>query len=64
MAEYTCPHCKKTVYDDEALLCLYCGESLQRAIGVMGKLRYSRPAIIITIVVVIVLLSFLLLMLR
>jgi len=30
MSEYICPHCKKPIYDDEALLCLYCGESLNR----------------------------------
>ena len=30
MAEYICPHCKNPIYDDEALLCMYCGESLNR----------------------------------
>ena len=30
MAEHICPHCKRPVYDDDALLCLYCGESLGR----------------------------------
>jgi predicted amidophosphoribosyltransferase len=24
-----CPHCQKPIEDDEALLCLYCGESLR-----------------------------------
>jgi predicted nucleic acid-binding Zn ribbon protein len=30
MSEYICPRCRKPIYDDEALLCLYCGESLNR----------------------------------
>lgn len=58
MAEYICPHCKNPVYDDEALLCLYCGENLKRSIGFMGKIKYPKPEIIIVIAVVIVLISF------
>ncbi len=64
MSEYICPHCKKPVYDDDALLCLYCGESLNRGAGFMGKLRYPRHAVIIAILVILVLSSFLMLMLR
>ncbi len=30
MATYICPHCKNPINDDEALLCLFCGESLNR----------------------------------
>jgi hypothetical protein len=30
MAVIICPHCKNPVHDDDALLCLYCGESLNR----------------------------------
>jgi predicted nucleic acid-binding Zn ribbon protein len=64
MSEYICPHCKQPIYDDEALLCLYCGESLNRPVGFMGKLRYPSPKIIIVIVTILVLVGFLLLMLR
>ena len=58
MSEYVCSHCKKPIYDEEALFCLYCGESLNRNIGFMGKLKYPTPRIIATIVVVSVLLCF------
>ena len=39
--EYICPNCKNIVYDDEALLCHFCGDSLHRASnGALGQLRY------------------------
>ena len=63
MPEYICPHCRRPINDDEALLCLYCGQNLKRSVGFMGKLKYPTPRIIIVIVVGIVLLSFVLLML-
>ncbi|MDD5108023.1 MAG: hypothetical protein PHC29_00715 [Candidatus Omnitrophica bacterium] len=62
MAEYICPHCKKPVYDDEALLCLFCGESLNRNIGFMGKLRYPKPRIILIVIIIAVLVGFIILM--
>jgi len=62
MSEYICPHCGKPTYDDESLLCLYCGENLKRSIGFMGKIKYPTPRIIIVIAVIAVLLSFILLM--
>ncbi|RKY31722.1 MAG: hypothetical protein DRP74_04300 [Candidatus Omnitrophota bacterium] len=64
MAEYICPHCKKPIYDDEALLCLYCGESLRRNIGLMGKLKYSSPKIMVTVIILVVLLGFIMLIIR
>ena len=64
MSEYICPHCKQPIYDDEALLCLYCGQSLNRAVGFMGKLKYPKPKIIIVIIVVLVLVSFMIIMTR
>jgi hypothetical protein len=60
MSEYTCPHCGKAIHDDEALLCLYCGENLERSIGVLGGLKYPTPRIIMTSIVVLVLSSFVL----
>ena len=62
MTEYICPHCGKPIYDDEALLCLYCGENLQRDVGVFGKIRYASHGMIFVLVIVIVLISFLVLM--
>ena len=62
MSEYICPHCNKPIYDQEALLCLYCGESLSRSTGFMGKIKYAKPKIIIIVLVYLVLLSFVLLM--
>jgi len=64
MSEYVCPHCKNPINDDEALLCLYCGESLQRATGFMGKMKYTSPRVIATIVALFILLCFVLLILR
>jgi len=63
MAEYICPHCKKPIYDDDALLCLYCGESLGRAAGFMGRLKYPKHSIFVIILVLIILFSFIALML-
>jgi len=64
VSEYLCPHCRKPVYDEEALLCLYCGESLNRGAGFMGKLKYPKRKMILAVFVILVLLSFLILMLR
>ena len=64
MSEYICPHCQKPIYDDEALLCLYCGESLKRGIGFMGKLRYPAHRIIIIIIAILVLVVFVVFMMR
>ncbi|MCK9594550.1 MAG: hypothetical protein PHH68_04835 [Candidatus Omnitrophica bacterium] len=58
MAEYICPHCRKPVYDDEALLCLYCGESLNR-----GKF-FLKPKPLLMVIVIIILISFLAFMLQ
>lgn len=61
MSEYICPYCKNPIDDDDALRCIYCGETLNRGIGFMGKIKYPTPRVIIVIVVVIVILSFILL---
>ncbi|MBN3038275.1 MAG: zinc-ribbon domain-containing protein [Candidatus Omnitrophica bacterium] len=61
MSEYICPHCGNPIYDDDALLCMYCGESLKRDVGVFGKIKYTKPKIIIMTVVGLIVLSFVLL---
>jgi hypothetical protein len=60
---YTCPHCGKPIYDEEALMCLYCGESLERGAGFLGGLKYSEYRIVsfvLVLLAVIVLLFFIL----
>ncbi len=35
-----CPHCHRPIYDEEALLCHFCGESLRRTSrGTLGWFR-------------------------
>lgn len=47
MSEKICPHCHMSIYDDEALLCHCCGESLRRASkGLLGKMRYDTPKVL------------------
>lgn len=44
MSEKICPNCHQSVYDDDALLCHFCGESLRRASqGLLGRMRYHTP---------------------
>ncbi len=64
MAECICPNCGKPIYDDEALLCLYCGESLNRSFGFLGGMKYSFLRYLIYIVTGVVLAGFILLFLR
>ena len=63
MAEYICPHCNNPVYDDEALLCLYCGESLKRKVGFIGRMKHINTKAL-AVVLLLVLLSFILLVIR
>jgi len=58
MAESVCPHCGKEIYDDEALLCLYCGRSLERSVGFIGGMKYLRPGIFAVLIAVIVIAVF------
>ena len=58
MPEYICPHCGNPIGDDEALLCLYCGESLERPVGFLGKLKYPTPKILFAGIVALLIVSF------
>ena len=64
MTEYICPHCGKPIEDDDALLCLYCGENLERGVGTLGKIKYSTHWMIITAIVIAVAVAFIILMIR
>lgn len=61
MAETLCPHCKQTIYDEDALSCLYCGESLNQKTGFMS---FIQSKAVIGWIALIVLLSFGLLLFR
>jgi len=60
MEKYTCPHCGNPVDDNEVLLCLYCGESLERPVGVLGRIRYSAHWAVAAFVTVLIVLFILL----
>lgn len=65
MAEYLCPHCKKVIYDDEALLCHFCGESLGRGSrGALGKTKGVPGKWVTLAIVLIMLISFAILFLK
>jgi hypothetical protein len=50
---------QEAVYDDEALFCLYCGESLGRPAGFIDGLRRCRWAVTAVVLLIAALLSFL-----
>ena len=64
MSEYICPHCGKPIEDDDALLCLYCGENLERGVGFIGKMKYSVNWGILVFMILVIVISFFLLILR
>ena len=65
MEGYICPSCKRPIYDEDALLCHFCGESLQRANkGFLGRIRYANQKVIWFFLVFAVLLAFSLLFVR
>ncbi len=55
MADIICPHCKTPTYDEEALSCHFCGNSLGRTSGgIIGAMRGAGfKWIWITVVIVI-----------
>ena len=60
-----CPHCHNTIDDEDALLCHFCGESLNRAgDGFLSQIRYGSGGNYSTIlwvgIVVVVILGFVL----
>ncbi|MDD4957182.1 MAG: zinc-ribbon domain-containing protein [Candidatus Omnitrophica bacterium] len=55
-----CQNCGKPIYDEDALLCLYCGEEIGRPVGVLGKMRYSAHGLVFAVVILLVVILFLL----
>jgi len=64
MPEYTCPHCGNKIYDEDAILCLYCGSSLKRKIGFMGGIKHFYPRAVLIFAVALVIFSFVILVVR
>ncbi|HOW35258.1 MAG TPA: hypothetical protein PL155_02430 [Candidatus Omnitrophota bacterium] len=65
MAEYKCPACGNYISDDDALLCHFCGESLERAgNGFLSRIRYANRKVVWFFIVFIVVLVFLLVSIR
>jgi len=65
MSEFTCPHCKNSVYDDDALLCHFCGNSLNRSSsGMLGKVRGGGRGWLPSVVAALIVLTFILYLLR
>ncbi len=55
MSERICPHCKNPIYDDDALSCHFCGESLGNySSGGLGMMR-SMQWILVVISAIIIL---------
>ncbi|MGE5279872.1 MAG: hypothetical protein ACM3L6_03905 [Deltaproteobacteria bacterium] len=59
----TCPECKRPIKDDDALLCLYCGASLRRPVGLLGGMRYRPATLVLATAILLVILAFILIML-
>jgi len=61
MPDLICPQCKNPIYDEDALLCHFCGESLNRkSSGMMGKMRGAGMKWVWLTVMVLVILAFIL----
>jgi hypothetical protein len=61
MSEVICPYCKNPIYDENALLCHFCGNSLSRASGgALGAMRGAGMKWIWITVAVLIVLSFIL----
>jgi hypothetical protein len=62
MSEHICPECKNSIYDEDALLCHFCGGSLRRANkGFIGRVRYANHPVAWFFLVFAVILAFILL---
>jgi len=61
MSERICPHCRNPIYDDDALLCHFCGESLRWASrGAHGPIKYGRFKALMVLVALILIVGLIL----
>ncbi len=61
MEGYYCPNCKNLIFDEEALMCHFCGESLHRAgKGFLGRIKYANQKVIWYFLIFFVLFGFIL----
>ncbi|MBP6343766.1 MAG: hypothetical protein KA403_07530 [Candidatus Omnitrophica bacterium] len=55
--ERICPHCRQSIFDEEALLCHFCGNSLGRtSSGFIGKISSGKMIIAAVVLLSLVLL--------
>jgi hypothetical protein len=58
MSEHVCPQCSKSTYDDNALLCHFCGESLgRRSSGILGRITAVQWSVAAVVLVAFVILA-------
>jgi hypothetical protein len=63
MSDLICPHCKNPIYEEDALLCHFCGNSLNRkSSGLFGKMRGAGMQWVWLTLVALALLAFILTM--
>jgi hypothetical protein len=61
MNPVSCPHCKNPIYDPDAVLCHFCGESLERkSSGMLGGLRSGMVKWVFAAVATMIIISFIL----
>ncbi len=62
MTEYICPNCNRPIYDDDAILCHFCGGSLNRSpAGFISGIRYGSRRLLWFFVIFFIILGFILL---
>lgn len=50
VSERVCPHCRNPIYDDEALLCHFCGNSVGAgSSGAMGFMRAGAMRVVLIV---------------
>jgi len=55
-----CPHCQQPINDEDALLCHFCGESLQRSLpGIWGSIISGPGKWVLALIAILVIVSFL-----
>jgi hypothetical protein len=53
MSPIICPHCNQPINDEDALKCLFCGESLNRTTGFMSFMQNKAVLVFVGTIVII-----------